>query len=696
VQGSFTGTLDLGGAILTGAPERWAQNRYVARLRPDGSAAWARMLPPITYVSYPGMVADSAGNIYLAASGFGQVTVGETTFFGGGDFASLLLKYNADGQRVWAKQVTGVSGPFIYSLGRDGLGSVIFSGHFGNSVRIGATNFSGNGFNPLLVRMRPAVPPTLTQHPQSATVNPGASVSFTAAATGTAPIEFQWRRDGADLPNATNSTLTLASAQAGDAGVYTLRVRNGGGLAFSRSAMLEVNLPNAGSVAFSAANFGASEAACHATITLARTGDISRPATVTVETADGSAKAGVDYSPLTAVLAFNPGEGAKTFELPITQDALYETPKTLVLRLCYPGGGATLGVPAIATLTITDDDSPAPVILSQPRGRLIGNGATVSFSVTANGAAPLEYEWRKGGLPLPGANGSTFTLSPALLADAGLYSVRVHNGAGEVLSADAMLTVLPLPQILVQPQSQSVPYGEAVEFSVTATSSVPVVTLPFSRMGTGPTMDTFQVPNSIRRGVITIQTDFGSEADSLSVFIGKVLVYSTGLTTDQAVHHVGFDYSYPPPIEFVIDMEEGGGSDGWSYMGEILTEPLRYRWQQNTQELAFVYGPSYSISSAAMVHTGVYNVVVSDALGTVTSQPATLTLTPPVLRIHRLTLSPPQVLLWWTSPDHFAERTFELPNGAWEWLSYPYSGTILDATNRQEYFRLRLGQPPSD
>ena len=695
--GSFNGVLDLGGTVLTGSNFRWTPDRYVARLRPDGTAVWGRKLPLILYNSYSGLVVDSAGSVYLASSGYGNLMVGETTFSSGNDYSSLLFKYNAEGQRVWSKQIAGQGGPFVYSFGRDGLGNVLFSGSFNYSVNLGPTNFTASGgFNPFFVSMRPAVPPAVTQQPQSSTVNPGASVNFTAAATGTAPLEYQWRRDGVNLTGATNPALTLASVQAGDAGVYSLLVRNGGGLAFSQPAVLQVNLPDAGALAFSAANFTVSEAAGHADITLVRVGDTSRPATVTVETADGSAKAGPDYSPLTAVLAFGPGESVKTFEVPISQDALYEPAETLALRLCNPGGGATLGVPATATLTILDDDSAAPVILSQPRSRVAGDGATVNLSVTANGAAPLQYQWRKGGTPLAGANGSTFTLGPVHMADAGVYSVRVFNGAGEAISSEVTLTVLPLPQILTHPQSQTVPYGEPAAFSVSATSSVPVVTQTFTRMGTGPVADTYQVPHSIRRGVIEIRADFGSEADSLNVYVGRILIYATGLTSDRTTNRVGFDYSYPPPIEIVINREEGAGTDAWSYEGEIVSEPLRYRWRKDAQEMPFIFGPQYSISSATMVHTGAYDVVVSDALGAVTSQPATLTLTPPVLRIQQLTINPPQVQLWWVSPDHMAERTTELPNGTWEWISYPYSGVILNATNHQEYFRLRFMQRTVD
>jgi len=215
-------------------------------------------------------------------------------------------------------------------------------------------------------------------------------------------------------------------------------------------------------------------------------------------------------------------------------------------------------------------------------------------------------------------------------------------------------------------------------------------------MSTGLATDTFQVPHSIRRGVIQIRADFGSGTYSLNVFVGRVLLYATGPTSDRTTNFIGFDYSYPPPVEIVVNREEGGGADAWSYEGEIVSVPLGYRWRKDAQEVPGAYGPQYSISSATLLHTGAYDVVVSDAVGAVTSQPATLTLTPPVLRIEHVTIDPPQVQLWWISPDHMAERTLELPNGTWEWISYPYSGVILDATNRQEYFRLRFSERPRD
>ena len=63
--------------------------------------------------------------------------------------------------------------------------------------------------------------------------------------------------------------------------------------------------------------------------------------------------------------------------------------------------------------------------------------------MTATGTAPLAYQWRRGGVPISGATGSSYTLSPtSVAADNGAqFSVVVTNASGAVTSAVATLTV---------------------------------------------------------------------------------------------------------------------------------------------------------------------------------------------------------------------------------------------------------------
>lgn len=68
----------------------------------------------------------------------------------------------------------------------------------------------------------------------------GANVSFTIAATATAPVSYQWKFNGADIPGATSPNLTISNAQSSNAGSYTARVQDSGGSVTSAAAVLTV------------------------------------------------------------------------------------------------------------------------------------------------------------------------------------------------------------------------------------------------------------------------------------------------------------------------------------------------------------------------------------------------------------------------------------------------------------------------
>ncbi|MSU59926.1 MAG: PKD domain-containing protein, partial [Pedosphaera sp.] len=86
-------------------------------------------------------------------------------------------------------------------------------------------------------------PPVIVTQPQSLAVNQGSNATFTVSATGTPPLGYQWRFNGANLAAATATALTITSAQSADAGSYTAVVTNSGGAATSAVATLTVNLP---------------------------------------------------------------------------------------------------------------------------------------------------------------------------------------------------------------------------------------------------------------------------------------------------------------------------------------------------------------------------------------------------------------------------------------------------------------------
>lgn len=87
----------------------------------------------------------------------------------------------------------------------------------------------------------------------------------------------------------------------------------------------------------------------------------------------------------------------------------------------------------------------APRILTQPQSRSVQAGASATFSVSADGTAPLSFQWQRDKTDLPGANSASLTLNPVTAADAGAYRVIVSNHLGSAISDEANLTVTEAP-----------------------------------------------------------------------------------------------------------------------------------------------------------------------------------------------------------------------------------------------------------
>jgi sugar lactone lactonase YvrE len=87
-----------------------------------------------------------------------------------------------------------------------------------------------------------------------------------------------------------------------------------------------------------------------------------------------------------------------------------------------------------------------PTISTQPVDASTVSGRPVTFTVGANGAAVLAYQWAKDGTNILGALSATYTLYNPQPTDAGHYSVTVTNDIGTVTSHAAILTVVPTPE----------------------------------------------------------------------------------------------------------------------------------------------------------------------------------------------------------------------------------------------------------
>lgn len=86
----------------------------------------------------------------------------------------------------------------------------------------------------------PAIGPTIISQPQSQTLAVGQSATFPVIASGTAPLYYQWRFNGANIGGATDTSLTLNLVQLTNAGSYSVWVTNMVSSVLSSNALLAV------------------------------------------------------------------------------------------------------------------------------------------------------------------------------------------------------------------------------------------------------------------------------------------------------------------------------------------------------------------------------------------------------------------------------------------------------------------------
>ncbi|HTH49517.1 MAG TPA: immunoglobulin domain-containing protein [Candidatus Limnocylindria bacterium] len=335
----------------------------------------------------------------------------------------------------------------------------------------------------------PPVAPTIVRPPQPVSSECGLPFVLSVLATGTPPPSYQWLQDGAVLPAETAPELRVASALPAHSGQYSVRVNNSGGSVTSAPVSVLIickfEISSAarqadGSVTIAGISPLTGEISLETSADMKNWTELKRFATGTVRP-EYNDPAAADA----ALRFYRFREAAPRISPPtITVDPL---PVTVVAReaamftvtasgippLSYqwlfdgqPIPGATNATFQLATvLTAQEGDysvrvgnaggavvssvahlgvsaAPAkPVIVSQPKDVDVFVGDSASFSVTAIGASPLQYQWMRNDRAVPGKTASTLTLGNVNKSQAGTYTVLISNSFGSILSDGAVLAV---------------------------------------------------------------------------------------------------------------------------------------------------------------------------------------------------------------------------------------------------------------
>jgi hypothetical protein len=333
----------------------------------------------INYVQPPSIVSQSGG---------GDVNVGDTASFSvtaSGD-APLSYQWKKDGSNIGG--ATSSTYSFVTTSTSD-------SGGYACTV----TNSAGSATSSALILSvsEPGVAPTITLTSGGGTINAGDTASFGVAADGTAPLYYQWRKNGSNISGATSATYSFTASES-DSGTYTVRVYNSYGEDISDGIALTVN--PAGTAPIVTVSGGGA-------ITVGQTASFSASAT-------GSTPISYSWSG-----PHGTGSGT-TYSFTATSTSDSGT-YTCTATNSYGSDSDS------ASLTVNPAGNPA-TITGTSYTQMGTPGTNCPMSVTASGDTPLSYQWYSNGTLISGATSSSYTGTYPSTSRS--YSCTVTNAYG--------------------------------------------------------------------------------------------------------------------------------------------------------------------------------------------------------------------------------------------------------------------------
>ncbi|MGH7749951.1 MAG: immunoglobulin domain-containing protein, partial [Candidatus Dormibacteria bacterium] len=209
---------------------------------------------------------------------------------------------------------------------------------------------------------------------------------FTVVAGGTAPLSYQWQKNGANIAGATGTSYTTPVTVITDSG----------------STFDAVVTNTAGSVTSNAATLTVTSATVAPTITtqpVNQTVIAGQTATFTV-VAGGTAPLSYQWQKNGANIA---GAAGTSYTTPVT--VITDSGSTFDVVVTNTAGSVTSNAAALTVNAATV----APTITTQPVNQTVTAGQTATFTVVAGGTAPLSYQWQKNGANIAGATGTSYT-----------------------------------------------------------------------------------------------------------------------------------------------------------------------------------------------------------------------------------------------------------------------------------------------
>jgi hypothetical protein len=269
----------------------------------------------------------------------------------------------------------------------------------------------------------------------------------------------------------------------------------------------------------------------------------------------------------------------------------------------------------LATLTVCA----LPTVTKQPIGQLVKCSKKFTLSAAFTGATPISFQWFQNDAPVPGATTNSYKIASFNGTDTGIWWLQASNACGVAVSSNIYLDLA--PNILVSPASQRVVQGHNAFFGFSACGTVP---LPYEWYHNGAVVkkgnDCLTDPTAANLDLASVQPA-NAGAYQFAVWQESTLVVSKTAKLTVIT---------PPRItKQPVSQTVMQGATAALQVLAAGTKPLSYEWLFNGAKLPGKAKPVLSFLDVSFAREGNYQVIVTNAAGSVTSAVTVLKVLPP-------------------------------------------------------------------
>ncbi len=217
---------------------------WVVKIDADGEKEWDRSFGGNDFEYLDTAMERDDGGFLIGGSSLSFPSGNkQSERFGTSYVDGWIVAVDAEGRKEWERSLGGSEVEIDARMVPDGVGGAVVAFTSGSGISGNKTVIGFGDSDLWMVKFGNFAIPVIVTQPENQVVVPGATATLRVVAAGTAPLSYQWMKDGFPLEGEIFNALIIENFQAADEGHYTVSVSNIAGTAVSNPAELTLTVP---------------------------------------------------------------------------------------------------------------------------------------------------------------------------------------------------------------------------------------------------------------------------------------------------------------------------------------------------------------------------------------------------------------------------------------------------------------------